>query len=131
MQSRRERRRQRKQASGKAKDCKTVEKNNAKIKAYSQQSRFHTDAIEKDTKSLNLKGVCVSIGERDLLNDTDLVIEPGLRYGLLGRNGVGKSTLLKVLSQNLMEGIPDFMKFLYIDQLEAINSSDKTALQCV
>lgn len=47
---------------------------------------------------LQLKDASLSFGLRPVLDRVDLVIEPGERIGLLGRNGEGKSTLLKVFT---------------------------------
>ena len=37
-------------------------------------------------------------GDKPLLDNADLAVEPGQRIGLIGRNGTGKSSLLKVLA---------------------------------
>ncbi len=44
-----------------------------------------------------LHEVCVSLGGPHLLDEATLTIEKGERIGLVGRNGTGKSTLLKLL----------------------------------
>ncbi|MBQ9460061.1 MAG: ABC-F family ATP-binding cassette domain-containing protein [Oscillospiraceae bacterium] len=44
-----------------------------------------------------LKGVAKSFGERTLFHDLNLTVEGGERIALLGDNGMGKSTLLKLL----------------------------------
>jgi len=53
---------------------------------------------------VTLQQVEVSYGGPALLNKVDLTIEPNERICLIGRNGVGKSTLLKVLNKEI---IPD------------------------
>jgi ATP-binding cassette subfamily F protein uup len=55
---------------------------------------------------ITLQNVSLSFGLRPILDEADLVIESGNRIGLLGRNGEGKSTLLKVLTgeQNVDQG---------------------------
>ena len=53
---------------------------------------------------ISLQNVSISFGGPKLLNDETLLIEPGERVCLLGRNGEGKSTLLKILSG---EQVPD------------------------
>lgn len=47
---------------------------------------------------LKAEGLCKSYGQQEVLNDLDLTIEPGKIYGLIGRNGVGKTTLLSILT---------------------------------
>ena len=45
-----------------------------------------------------LDSACLAFGHVALLDHADLVIERGERIGLIGRNGTGKSSLLKILS---------------------------------
>ena len=46
--------------------------------------------------SLSLSGVSVTRAARPVLTDVDLLVAPGKRIGVVGPNGVGKSTLLAV-----------------------------------
>ncbi|MFH1043492.1 MAG: ATP-binding cassette domain-containing protein [Pseudomonadota bacterium] len=46
---------------------------------------------------LQLSQVSLAYGHVPLLDHVDLVIEPGERIGLIGRNGTGKSSLLKLI----------------------------------
>jgi ATP-binding cassette subfamily F protein uup len=46
---------------------------------------------------LQLSRVSLAYGHVPLLDRVDLVVEPGERIGLIGRNGTGKSTLLKII----------------------------------
>jgi len=55
-------------------------------------------AIKKASSLITLQNVSLTFGLRPILDQADLVIESGNRIGLLGRNGEGKSTLLKVLT---------------------------------
>ena len=48
-----------------------------------------------------LHDVCVSLGGPRLLDDATLTIEKGERIGLVGRNGTGKSTLLRMLNGDI------------------------------
>ncbi|AOE50642.1 ATP-binding cassette ATPase Uup [Kangiella sediminilitoris] len=50
---------------------------------------------------VTLQQVEVSYGGAPLLDKVDFVIEPGERVCIIGRNGVGKSTLLKVINQEI------------------------------
>ena len=47
---------------------------------------------------LVLSGITIRIAGRTLLDGADLTVDPGRRIGLVGRNGVGKSTLLKAIA---------------------------------
>ncbi|MBR4425887.1 MAG: ABC-F family ATP-binding cassette domain-containing protein, partial [Oscillospiraceae bacterium] len=53
---------------------------------------------------LVLEGVSKSFGEKRLFHDLELLVEGGDRIALLGDNGTGKSTFLKILMQ---EETPD------------------------
>ncbi len=46
---------------------------------------------------LQARAVSKSFGSKEVLNSVNIKIEKGDRIGLIGRNGVGKTTLLKVL----------------------------------
>ncbi|HYX39030.1 MAG: ABC-F family ATP-binding cassette domain-containing protein [Pseudobdellovibrionaceae bacterium] len=51
----------------------------------------------KSKQLLQLKGVTKSYGDRVLFQDLDFVIAPRMTLGILGDNGTGKSTLLKIM----------------------------------
>jgi branched-chain amino acid transport system ATP-binding protein len=46
---------------------------------------------------LSMDGVHVSYGNTPILRDVDLAIEEGETVGIMGRNGVGKTTLMKTV----------------------------------
>ena len=50
------------------------------------------------TPLISLDKVQAGYGEKIILNNIHLNLQPGARIGLLGRNGVGKSTLIKLLA---------------------------------
>ncbi|KAI1277029.1 P-loop containing nucleoside triphosphate hydrolase protein [Xylaria sp. FL0933] len=80
------------------------------------------------TKDIKLENVDVSIGGTRILTDTDLTLAYGHRYGLVGNNGVGKSTLLRALSRREL-AIPTHISILHVEQ--EITGDDTTALQAV
>ena len=72
------------------------------LDASVQSSRFHSVA----GAALQLHGLCLSVGSgasrRELLTDADLSLSPGSRVALVGRNGSGKSLLLRVLASGAL-----------------------------
>jgi len=50
------------------------------------------------TGILKAEGIVKIYGEQEVLKNLDLSVEPGKIYGLIGRNGVGKTTLLSILT---------------------------------
>ncbi|KAJ1669997.1 hypothetical protein GGF38_001835, partial [Coemansia sp. RSA 25] len=83
------------------------------VQAYSQQSRFHNETITTLSKDVDLKTVNVVIGESELLVDARLWLKAGQHYGMVGRNGVGKSTLLSVIGNKTLVGFPENIRTLY------------------
>jgi len=47
---------------------------------------------------IRLKNVSIAYGTHALLKDAEFQLDPGERVGLLGRNGEGKSTLMKIIA---------------------------------
>ena len=46
---------------------------------------------------IELKEVAMDLGGRELFSGLNLALEPGTRIGIVGRNGLGKTTLLRVI----------------------------------
>ena len=59
----------------------------------------------------------LAYGSRMLLNKTNLRLLKGHRYGLCGRNGCGKSTLMRSISKGQLEGFPtaDQVKTCFVE----------------
>jgi ATPase subunit of ABC transporter with duplicated ATPase domains len=51
---------------------------------------------------LTLRGVSVGFGAQLVLAGVDLVVGPGDQVGIVAANGVGKSTLLRVMAGELV-----------------------------
>lgn len=54
--------------------------------------------------TVEVRGLSLSFGARQVLSDLDLTLEAGHWTGLLGRSGVGKSSLLRVLAGLVADG---------------------------
>ena len=67
------------------------------------------------SKDIKVDGVDISIGGKRILSDTSLTLAYSHRYGLVGQNGVGKSTLLRALSRREV-AIPTHITILHVEQ---------------
>jgi len=59
---------------------------------------------------ITLRDVCVSFGMQALLDNVNLTVQPGERICLLGRNGVGKTTLMDVIAGRLVPDSGELMR---------------------
>ena len=59
---------------------------------------------------ISMREVCWGISDTPLLENITLQIEKGERVGLLGRNGVGKSTLLKIINGSILPDSGDIWR---------------------
>jgi len=76
----------------------------------------------------------IQLGGNTLFNDAKLVLAYGRRYGLIGPNGCGKSTLMTAIgrggNEDIQKGIPPNMDVLLVEQ-EVEASDEISALQMV
>lgn len=72
-------------------DTSDQESKGPQIVAFSQQSRFHRETFDANSTDIDLKDVNVIVNDKELLVDAHLRLKPGVRYGMVGQNGVGKS----------------------------------------
>lgn len=63
----------------------------ARIVATSRQTRFNP-LVQGDASEVDLNDVDISVGEREILVDARIRLKNGIKYGLIGRNGCGKSS---------------------------------------
>ena len=85
---------------------------------------------------IRLRGISLAFGPDKLLDDAELVINQGERVAVLGRNGQGKSTLLKVLHGEIEpdEGervISDGVKIARLQQEVPSGSDDRSIFEVV
>jgi len=67
------------------------------------------------SKDIKIEGIDVTIGGLRILTDTNLTLAYGRRYGLVGQNGIGKSTLLRALARREL-AIPVHISILHVEQ---------------
>ncbi|KAJ5088538.1 hypothetical protein N7456_012154 [Penicillium angulare] len=76
---------------------------------------------------------------RELISDGHLRLKGGIHYGLIGRNGTGKSTLLRAMAEKLIPGIPHPTRIAILQQTQDQDESgssyglnlEKTVLESV
>jgi ATP-binding cassette, subfamily F, member 3 len=109
------------------------------LQVTAQQSRFHVDADNAPTsKDVWIKDLTISIGQHELLNRTEVHLQEGGRYVLVGRNGGGKSTLLNALASGEIPGVALNLRILLLGQtrqlgldepIGGLSIEDETVLQ--
>lgn len=80
------------------------------MKEASRQARasFENKALEMNSvstrlgkKTIELSDICKSFGERKVIDDFTYIFLRDDRIGIIGKNGCGKSTLMKIITGNL------------------------------
>jgi ATPase subunit of ABC transporter with duplicated ATPase domains len=83
---------------------------------------------------IEVEDVCYAIGDNELIRNFTFILNKGDRIGVVGRNGLGKTTLLRLLMKQLE---PDggtithgsSLKFVYADQNRQNLDPEKTVLE--
>lgn len=66
-----------------------------------------------------------------ILDDAELRIVYRRRYGMIGRNGIGKTTLLKAIASLSLPGFPQHHRVLHVRQELPVSGEDCSVLQTV
>lgn len=93
------------------------------IVATSQVSRFHKETLTTLSKDIDLKTVSITAGVKDLLVDSELKLFENVKYGIIGPNGCGKTTLLKCIGYKKIPGIASNLRTLYVEQIGIENAN--------
>lgn len=111
------------------------------IIATCKQTRFHL-LDEKPAREIDVENLTISVvaplddaedpakaktkgkskakaEARELISDAHLRLKAGTHYGLVGRNGTGKSTLLRAMADKLVPGIPHLTRMAILQQTDA------------
>ncbi|GER30399.1 ABC transporter F family member 4 [Striga asiatica] len=86
------------------------------------------DEADANVKDITIDNFSVSARGKELLKNASVKISHGKRYGLVGPNGKGKSTLLKLLAWRKIP-VPKNIDVLLVEQ--EVVGDDRTALEAV
>ena len=101
------------------------------------RARIHlAEAESSGKKVIEIEGVSHRYDDRPLIDRLDLTVMRGDRIGLIGNNGVGKSTLLKIMLGELAPTrgtvkLGTNLEVGYFDQLRRMLDPDKTVAETV
>ncbi|OCH88972.1 hypothetical protein OBBRIDRAFT_757229 [Obba rivulosa] len=85
-------------------------------------------ASKNKSKDIHLPSIDVNFASNRILSGASLTLAHGRRYGLIGRNGVGKSTLLRHIALREVP-IPPHITILFVEQ--EVIGDDTTAIDSV
>ena len=105
-------------------------KQGVKMKARFGERDFRGDEV------LVAQGVTKAFGEKRILGETELLIRPGERIALIGDNGTGKSTLIKMLMGEEPQDtgfirIGPSVKTAYLPQTVTFEDENVSVLECM
>ena len=94
------------------------------------------DAVEEDEEEGEDLCNCtfsLAYGAKILLNTATLRLKRGHRYGLCGKNGTGKSTLMRAITNGQVEGFPspDEVRTFYVEHDIDGSEADTSVLQFI
>ncbi|KAK3860899.1 hypothetical protein Pcinc_033079 [Petrolisthes cinctipes] len=98
-----------------------------------------SQVVSKKDRALDAKGTCntkdiriesfdVAYGDRVLIQNATISLAYGRRYALVGRNGLGKTTLLRMIAGRVLR-VPSHISILYVEQ--EVTGDDTIALDSV
>ena len=86
----------------------------------------------RNEKDIHVRNVSLSLDNgTQLLNDGELKLAHQRRYGLVGANGVGKTTLLKAIAAFEVENMPRHHRILHVRQEIRASGGDISVIQAV
>jgi ABC-type multidrug transport system fused ATPase/permease subunit len=97
----------------------------AKQKESLSELIIHHTRDESHKVDINIPSFTIQIGGKTLLEDAALKINFGKRYVLIGRNGIGKTTLLNYITKKELDGIPKHLQILHVEQEVIANDNVK------
>lgn len=96
----------------------------SEVKARNKTTKVDIEfsASERETRKLLVtKNLTKALGGKQLFQGIDITLSPGTRLGIVGKNGTGKTTLLKILAGSIPQDqgtikLAEDLKLVYFDQ---------------
>ena len=87
-------------------------------------------------KVLEFKDVGIKLGEIYLFQNFNFIFEPGRKIGVVGQNGVGKTTLLKMILGSMLPTmgkmeVGETTQFNYVDQARLLLNDNDTVIKAI
>lgn len=106
-------------------------------KPMEERAEMHitlTPSVVSGNDVLQVEGLSKAFDDKELFHDISFEIKRGERVALIGQNGTGKTTLLKILNQMLDADAGSFrlgtnVKIGYYDQEQQVLHMDKTLME--
>ena len=117
---------------GRVRALETMRKEHAAIRKRQGNAKLEMDSGEKSGKKVvEAENICYSIAGKKLVDDFSVLVQRGDRIGLVGPNGVGKTTLLRILLGRLEPDsgtatLGTSLQVAYFDQLRDQLDEDKS-----
>eukprot|EP00850_Spirogloea_muscicola_P001578 SM000006S19343 [mRNA] locus=s6:192048:197015:+ [translate_table: standard] len=87
------------------------------------------DGLAGTAKDIHMESISIAVAGKELVSDATVTLAFGRRYGLVGRNGTGKTTFLRHMAMHELSGIPRSCNILHVEQ--EVAGDNTTVLQCV
>jgi len=122
---------------GRVRSLETMRKEVAKRLKPQDKARINIEEAEKSgRKVIEAYNICHRYGDQPLIEKLSLKVMRGDRIGLVGNNGVGKSTLLKIMLGEIEPNsgtvkIGTNLEIAYFDQLRRHLDPEKTIAEIV
>lgn len=89
-----------------------------------------TQEVGDNIRDLAMTKVSVGVNGKTLFKDTDVKFSAGSRYGLMGPNGRGKSTILRLIATRELP-VPKNLEILLVEQEQECEDMDISAVEAV
>lgn len=91
---------------------------------------MEADQIAEGSRNITFNKVSVSVNGKTLFKDASVKLSAGSRYGLMGPNGRGKSTILRLLASRELP-VQSNLDLLLVEQEQEFTASELSAVQAV